>query len=318
MTKTLLIFLQHELGSFRMDDPQASRLAGLLPSWRVVNAHSEAEFLKALPEATAVGCWQFRQEWFALAPKLRVVSTPAAGKDYFSVRWPPNVEHWNGGFHGTLMAETAVGMLLAMTRGLLPAVTTYRDNPWPRPELDARMRPLRDSRVTICGFGRIGRHIGGLLKDFGVKIWGVSAHRHPAPDYFGQEDQCFAASELDALLPDTDHLVLVLPRTKETDGLLDARRLALLPRQATVSNLGRGNAIDETALVEALASGRLGGACLDVQAIEPLPKDSPLRQCPNLWLFPHSSALSPNYMDLYATELAGRLLTPRNNARARN
>lgn len=304
MTKTLLIFLQHELGSFRMDDPQAKRLAGLLPTWRVVNAHTEAEFLSVLPKAVVVCCWQFRQEWFELAPKLRVVSTPAAGKDYFAVEWPEGMEHWNGGFHGALMAETAVGMLLGMTRGLLPALTTYRKNPWPRPELDAIMRPLAGSRVTICGFGRIGRRIGELLKGFGVKIWGVSTLRHPAPDYFGQGDQCFAASELDALLPATDHLVLVLPRTKETDGLLDARRLALLPSHATVSNLGRGNAIDETALVDALASGRLGGACLDVQATEPLSKDSPLRQCPNLWLFPHSSALSPNYMDLYAEELA--------------
>ena len=145
MTKSLLIFLQHELGSFRMDDPQAERLAGLLPSWRVVNAHSEEEFLRALPEAAVVCCWRFRQEWFDLAPKLRIVSTPAAGRDYFSVQWPPGVEHWNGGFHGTLMAETAVGMLLAMTRGLLPAVTTYRDNPWPRPELDASRRPLRSA-----------------------------------------------------------------------------------------------------------------------------------------------------------------------------
>lgn len=307
MARTLLILLQHELGSFRMDDPQAERLARLLPSWRVVNAHAEAEFLQVLSEATAVCCWTFRQEWFELAPKLRVVSTPAAGKDYFSVQWPPGVEHWNGGFHGALMAETAVGMLLAMTRGLLLAVSSYRDNPWPRPELDARMRPLAGSRVTICGFGRIGRRIGELLHGFGVKIWGVSAHEHPAPEYFGAEDECFTVEKLDGLLPATDHLVLVLPRTPDTDGLLDARRLALLPPHATVSNLGRGNAIAEEALVDALSSGNLGGACLDVQATEPLPADSPLRRCPNLWLFPHSSALSPNYMDLYADEIAGRL-----------
>ena len=307
MPQTLLIFLQHELNSFRMDDEQAERLAGLLPTWRVVNAHTEKEFLAVLPEATVVCVWRFLQEWFALAPKLRVVSTPAAGQDYFSVKWPKGVEYWNGGFHGALMAETAVGMLLGMTRGLFPAVTTYRRKAWPRRELDAMMRPLAGSRVTICGFGKIGRRIGELLKVFGARIFGVSAHEHPAPKYFDKYDKCFIAKELDIILSKTDHLVMVLPRTPETDGLLDARRIALLPRHATVSNLGRGNAIDESALMEALSGGRLSGACLDVQAIEPIPAGSPLRRCPNLWLFPHSSALSPNYMDLYAAEVAEKI-----------
>lgn len=307
MSKTLLIYLQHELSSFRMDDEQAERLAKRLPTWQVVNAHTEEEFLKALPTASVVCVWRFLQEWFALAPKLRVVSTPAAGQDYFAVEWPTGVEYWNGGFHGALMAETAVGMLLGMTRGLFPAVTTYRDNPWPRRELDAMMRPLAGSRVTICGFGKIGRRIGELLKGFGARIWGVSAHAHPAPRYFDKYDKCFITNELDCILSKTDHLVMVLPRTPETDGFLGARRIALLPRHATVSNLGRGNAIVEEALMEALSAGWLGGACLDVQAIEPIPADSPLRRCPNLWLFPHSSALSPNYMDLYADEVVDRL-----------
>ena len=307
MKPLLLIFLQHELASFRMEPSQAERLARLVPGWRVQNAQTAEEFLSALPGATAVATWRFRQEWFGLAPSLRVVSTPAAGKDYFSVEWPDGVESWNGSFHGALMAETAVGMLLGMTRGLLPAVTIHRDNPWPRPELDKRMRPLANSRVTICGFGHIGRHLGKLLAAFHAKLWGISLHPHPAPEYFGPEDKCFTAEKLDALLPKTDHLVLLLPRTPETDNFLSARRIALLPRHATVSNLGRGNAIDEDALVDALAQQRLGGACLDVQSTEPLPATSPLRSCPNLWLFPHSSALSPNYMDLYADELAMRL-----------
>ena len=194
MKPLLLIFLQHELASFRMEPSQAERLARLVPGWRVQNAQTAEEFLSALPGATAVATWRFRQEWFGLAPSLRVVSTPAAGKDYFSVEWPDGVESWNGSFHGALMAETAVGMLLGMTRGLLPAVTIHRDNPWPRPELDKRMRPLANSRVTICGFGHIGRHLGKLLAAFhaklavaafaglkGAKIWLVNMHKGVYP-----------------------------------------------------------------------------------------------------------------------------------------
>lgn len=308
--KTLAIFLEHPgLSSLTMSPAQAATLAARLGGGvRVRHCLSEREFLEALPAADWASTWTFRQEWFALAPRLRLVSTPAAGKDYFSVEWPEGVLHWNGGFHGELMGETAVAMLLGMCRGLLAAVTTFREDPWPRSQVDARMRPLRGSTVAICGFGKIGRWAGRLLKPFGTRLLGVSLHGgHPAPDYFTPGDRCCTVEELDGLLPQADHLLLVLPRSPATDHFLDRRRLALLPPHATVTNLGRGNAIDEEALVQALSAGRLAGACLDVCAQEPLSRESPLRQCPNLWLTPHSSAFSPTYMDAYARELEGRL-----------
>jgi phosphoglycerate dehydrogenase-like enzyme len=307
----IAVWLQTDgIGTLTMTDAQAECLEGLCPGWRVAQCHSEAEFTAALPLATAAVTWVFRQEWFALAPRLKLVATPAAGKDYFAVEWPKGMRHWNGTYHGELMAESAVGMLLAMCRGLLPAVTTYADRPWPRHEIDALARPLRGSTVTICGFGHIGRWIGRLLKPFGVHLNGVAAHSgHAAPDYFTDGDECHAVAELDALLPWTDHLVLALPRDRTTDALLSAHRLALLPRHATVVNVGRGNAIDEAALTAALRAGQLAGACLDVVATEPLPADSPLRTCPNLWITPHSSAFGQNYMMLFAREFAARLQT---------
>ncbi len=307
---TLLVNLRIlGISDFTMSREQSERLGRLLgESWRVVLCGSQEEFLGLLPQADAVCTWTFRQEWFALAPKLRLVSTPAAGKDYFSVEWPPAVEHWNGAFHGTIMAESAVAMILGMARGLLPAVTTFRENPWPRTQLDAIARPIRGSRIMICGFGNIGRQAGRLLKALGAKIWGVSLHAgHARPDYFTPEDALHTADSLDGLLPHTDHVLLVLPRSPLTNHFLDARRLSLLPSHATITNLGRGNALDEAALVDALSSHRLAGACLDVMETEPLPADSPLRSCPNLWLTPHASALSPDYLDLYATELAERI-----------
>lgn len=291
-----------------MTDRDASYMESLLDvDAHVVNCHDEPEFLASLPGADIVLTWVFRQEWFSLAPRLRLVSTPAAGKDYFSVQWPEGVDHWNGEFHGEFMAETAVGMILGMARGILPAVTTYADNPWPRHEIDSIAQPLRESTVTICGFGKIGRECGRLLKAFDAKIQGVSRQLHEAPDYFTSEDGCHTAEEIDRLLPITDHLLLVLPRTQETDRFLDARRIGLLPEHATVTNIGRGNAIDEDALVKALESGRLAGAALDVTATEPLPGSSPMRRCRNLWITPHSSAFNEHYMERYAEEFASRL-----------
>lgn len=298
------------IGTLTMRKDQAERLARKLAplGWEVLHCETEAQFLSALPQATAVATWHFRQEWFALAPHLRLVSTPAAGKDYFSVQWPKGIQHWNGTFHGTLMAESAVAMILAMQRGLLQSVTTYAREPWPRTQIDAICRPLRGSLVTICGFGHIGRAIGRLLKPFGVRICGVSQHDgHSTPDYFEKGDECRSVAYLEEILPVTDVLVLVLPRTPETDGFLSRARLALLPHHAYLCNLGRGNAVDEEALVTALRNGKLAGAVLDVVQQEPLPEHSPLRTCPNLWLTPHSSAFSQGYMDLYADELAERL-----------
>ncbi len=309
-TKTLAVFLEHPgLSSLTMTPSQAVALAKALgPATRVTHCRTQEEFLSTLPLADWVATWTFRQEWFALAPRLRLVSTPAAGTDYFTVEWPEGVLHWNGAFHGEFMGETALAMLLGMCRGILPAVTTYRQEAWPRSQVDARMRPLRGATVTICGFGHIGRWIGRLLKPLGTRILGVARHPgHLPPEYFTPGDQCHCLAELDALLPHTDHLILVLPRSPETNHFLDRRRLALLPPHATVCNLGRGNAVDETALVEALSQGRLAGACLDVCQQEPLPAESPLRQCPNLWITPHSSAFSPSYMDAYRQELVRRI-----------
>ena len=123
------------------------------------------------------------------------------------------------------------------------------------------------------------------------------------PAFFDDDDTMLPVTQLDGILPTVDHLVLALPGGAGTDGLLSAQRLALLPRHAWVHNVGRGNALDEDALSEALEAGRLAGACLDVYQAEPLPGTSPLRKAPNVLLMPHVSAVSPRYMELFCDEL---------------
>jgi len=110
----------------------------------------------------------------------------------------------------------------------------------------------------------------------------------------------------DTVLVETDFLVVCLPRSGETDHIIGARRLRLLPTGAVVINVGRGNAIDEASLAAMLEAHRLGGAYLDVYEQEPLPEDSPLRSAPNVLLMPHASAISPNYLDLFVEEFIQR------------
>ena len=306
---TVAVHLTHpQVPAWCFTERQAQRLALALPGMSCRICADRAAFCAALPEARAAFVWSFCQEEFALAPDLRLLATPAAGRDYFRVTPPPHVQVFHGRFHGYIMGETAVGMILAMTRGLLPAVTTYRADPWPRAQLAQCVRPLCGSHVVILGFGHIGRRIGQLLKPFGVRLTGV--RRHPAPedlaDGFEARDRVVPLARLDEVLPEADHLVLVLPGGSATDNLMDASRLSLLPPHATLINLGRGNALDEQALSIALRSGRLAGACLDVLRTEPLPDASPLRTCPNLWLFPHAAAISPTYLDLFVDDFVAQ------------
>ncbi|MBO4512644.1 MAG: hypothetical protein J5746_07735 [Victivallales bacterium] len=295
----IAVFLQHDVvPSWQISDRQAQRLRDSLPGVAVNVCRSEAAFLEALPQADCTMVWRFKQEWLERASRLKLLSTPAAGRDYFKITPPAGLRMMYGQFHGILISETVLGFLLGMCRGILPAVTQLAKEEWPRPQLAAEMRPLRGSTVTILGYGNIGRHIEKLLLPLGVNVIGV---RHRA----GQG--CVGLEELDSVLPKTDHLVIALPGTDENRHFVDKAMLAKLPRHATVVNIGRGMVLDQEALVDALEQGKLSAACLDVFEEEPLPMETRLRCCQRLWRMPHASAISPDYLDLYIDDFLRQL-----------
>ena len=307
----IVTYITHSIvDAWNFREVHAEILRRRIPGVNVQICGTEQEFTEGLRGADVVLTWTFRQEWFALAPRLKVISTPAAGKDYFHVVPPAGVTMLNGHFHGEIIAETVVAMILAMIRGLLRNATQFADLPWAREELSPSLRTLRGSNVTILGFGHIGRWIGRLIKPFGTtSIWGMTRHGNASfPDWFTENDRIFTASELDVRLCETDHLVLALPSTTGTDGIVGEHELALLPKGATVTNVGRGNALNEAALIKSLRDGHLGGAVLDVFAEEPLDEHSPLMSCPNLWRLPHASAIAPNYLSLYSEEVSKDLV----------
>jgi phosphoglycerate dehydrogenase-like enzyme len=170
------------------------------------------------------------------------------------------------------------------------------------------LRTLRGARLTVLGFGNVGQHFARLAKACGPRIAGLRRSRlGDRPPWFEAGDRLLPASELDRVLPDTDHLVLCLPAAPGTDGILDGRRLQLLPAHAGIYNVGRGNAVDEEALAAWLAARPLAAACLDVFREEPLPAGSPLRALPNCLIMPHLSAIAPDFLDLFVEELIERL-----------
>lgn len=309
----ILIFLPSELSCLNATTADLEFLREQLPAEKQDTLHlstTEEDFLVNLPNAKIVLVWTFRQEWFEKAPRLRHICTPAAGRDYFKVVPPPTVSMHYGNFHGTIMGETALASVLAVSHGILPFASTMKDGAelWPRKEATAAKR-IALSTVAILGFGNIGQAFAEMLMPFGAKIIGITRSSHPGLAEKFPTVELTTIDTLDSKLPCVDHLVCFLPSGKETTNLLDKRRISLMKNTAYIYNFGRGNLIDENALTEALSENKLGGAVLDVFKTEPLPKDSPLRKAPNCYLFPHSSAFSPDYIKLYFGKIAAEIET---------
>lgn len=143
-------------------------------------------------------------------------------------------------------------------------------------------------RMGIVGLGSIGTEVARLATHFGISVTGL--RRTPTGD-----EPCLTwpIQRLHELLPHIDDLVLTAPHNDQTRGIIGAAELALLPRGAHIVNVGRGELIDEHALVAALQSGHIGGAALDVFSVEPLPPTSPLWGLPNVIITPHSAGTTP-------------------------
>jgi phosphoglycerate dehydrogenase-like enzyme len=147
---------------------------------------------------------------------------------------------------------------------------------------------LAGSRVLLVGLGGLGREIARRLAALGVEVWGVRRSDAAAPEGVAR---LVRPDELLDALGQAAALVVAAPSTAETRRMIGAAELAALPRGAIVVNIARGTLLDEAALVDALRSGHLGGAALDVTEVEPLPPDSPLWDLPNVLLSPHKMSI---------------------------
>ncbi len=278
----LLIWLSlRDVPEFCATAEQVSRWAEQVPEVEVVFADSQEVFIRNLSKATFVMTYRMAEAWLPLTYRLKWIATPAAGKELMGARLPDRIRLTQGTFHGAIMAETAVGMLLAVRRGLLPGLgLCSAEAPWPA-ILPGRTT-VAGSTAVILGYGNIGRVIGEKLAALGVEVIGVPHAQ---------------VGELNQILPRADALFLALPATPETDNLINAERLACLPPHAVLINVGRGNAVDEAALAEALAANRLHAAFLDVMREEPNPPDSAIALAPRCYRLPHASAFAPDYLN---------------------
>ena len=233
-------------------------------------------------------------ELISRMPELKVVQTVTAGVDHVRPFVPEGVLLCNGrGIHDASTAELAVGLALASLRGIPRFVRAQDRGEW----APTTARSLADRTVLILGYGAIGAAIEERLAGFEVDIVRVARRAREGVHGF---------DELERLLPQADVVILIVPITGETRGMVDRGFLARMKDDALLVNVARGPVVDTAALVEALHTGRIHAA-LDVTDPEPLPTGHPLWNAPNLLISPHvggaSSAMWPRAYRLVREQL---------------
>jgi D-3-phosphoglycerate dehydrogenase len=217
----------------------------------------------------------------AAAPNLAFVQMPSVGVDScdLGALAAAGVPVANTpGANARSVAEWALAATFDLSRSLTWADRRMREGAWPQMETAAHgADELSSRRVGVLGMGAIGTEVTRLFEALGCQVSYWSRRRRPSGEY----------KEIDELLATSDVVVVCLPLTPETRGLLDADRLALLPDRALLVNIARGGIAPDEAVLAALESGNLAGAALDVYDQEPPPPDHPLRSHENVLLSPH-------------------------------
>ncbi|MDE2814450.1 MAG: D-2-hydroxyacid dehydrogenase [Gemmatimonadota bacterium] len=191
--------------------------------------------------------------------------------------------------HVVPMADHVFAAILSYAHRIPELLEDQRNHQWNTKRYERRIIELAGTKMGVLAMGDIGRGVATRAAAFGIEVYAVDIlPMEPPPGVCA----VWPVERLDEMLGMIDWLVITAPRTKETTGMINRQRLALLKEGAFVVVVSRGGIVDEEALAEGLHSGRIGGAALDATEIEPLPPDSPLWDAPNMLISPHTSAES--------------------------
>jgi len=225
---------------------------------------------------------------FLAAKRLKWIQAPSAGVEAF-LAIPELVESdvrlTNArGVSSACVAESAMAMILAFTRGIKEAVLNQQKRAWSFFEIRSHMVELTGSTMGIIGLGAIGRALAKRAKAFDLRILAVDINPIQKPD---EVDALWGIERLEDLLRQSDYVVITVPYTPQTRNMIDEEQLALMKPSAMLIVVSRGGIVNEKALARALREKRLAAAALDVFEAEPLPPDSELWDIPNLLITPH-------------------------------
>jgi phosphoglycerate dehydrogenase-like enzyme len=265
------------------------RLDALRPPARFLTFRDRGEMLGHAPEAEAAHGAALGDGFLDAAPRLRWVHVRSAGVDRTMAAQLAargiTLTKGSGAFDIPI-SEHILAMMLAFTRGLPTFLRNQTRHEWDR-RLD--IVQLAGKALGIYGMGSIGTELGRKAHALGMTVFGIALHERPTPDF---AEALWTPDALDDMLPLVDFLAICVPLTDATRGRFGRREFALMRPTAYVFNIGRGGTIVQDDLIEALRTGAIAGAGLDVTSPEPLPTDSPLWDMPNVILTPHVSGHS--------------------------
>jgi phosphoglycerate dehydrogenase-like enzyme len=275
----------------------AAEVAQAVPSAEIVVAEDEQQAAAAIEQADAA-FGTIPPALLARAGKLRWLQAPNAAPPagyYYPelIAHPVVVTNFREIFNDHISAHI-MSFVLAFARGLQVYLPQQLRGEWkPAPRDTDIVVHLPEATALIVGVGGIGAETAKHCKAFGMKVIAVDARREEKPE---GADAMYRPAALDDLLPQADFVILTIPHTPETEGLMNAERFGLMKPSACFINIGRGMTTRLDDLNQALRSGQIAGAALDVYEIEPLPSEHPLWSAPNVLLTPHVAGHGP-YLD---------------------
>jgi phosphoglycerate dehydrogenase-like enzyme len=280
----------------------AAQVSREVPQINVVIADTAESARAEVAEADAA-FGTLPADLLGLAPNLKWLQAPAiappAGYYYPElIRHPVVVTNFRGIFNEHIAAHI-MAFVLAFARGLPRYILRQSEHRWDPAPLDTGVVHLPESTALIVGVGGIGAETARLCAAFGMRVIGVDARLRDAP---AGVSELHSADQLDTLLPLADFVILTIPHTPETEGLMDSSRFGRMKSSAFFINIGRGKTTRLHDLLQALQSATIAGAALDVFEEEPLPSDHPLWSTPNVLITPHTAGYGP-YLDERRAEI---------------
>jgi phosphoglycerate dehydrogenase-like enzyme len=274
----------------------AKHLGEVVPEVDVVVAETDEDARREIVDADgAFGT--IPADILGLATKLRWLQAPAAAPPagyYYPelVRHPVVVTNFRGIFNDHI-ADHIMAFVLAFARGFHYYIPQQARREWKPAPSDSGVIHLAEATALIVGVGGIGGETARRCAAFGIHVLGLDARREDMPEGVAELHK---PELLDQLLPRADFVIMTIPHTPRTEGLMNADRFSLMKPSAFLINIGRGMTVKLDDLNQALRGGVIGGAGLDVYEVEPLPADHPLWTAPNVLLTPHVAGFGP-YLD---------------------
>ena len=280
--------------AFDLGEDFVRDLRTAFPQIEFAPAYTVEEQLREVPDAE-VQFGLITREVFLKAKQLRWIHFIGAGFDY-AVRDNPELVESDVVMtnapktHAIAMADHAFAMVLAFAHRVPELIEDQQARRWETKKYRGRMRELPGTTMGVLAMGEVGKAVAQRAQGFEMDVYAVDLRKMDPP--FGVRE-VWDTGRLDDLLAISDWFIVTAPLTDATRGMIGRRQVERLKPGAYVIAVSRGRIIDEEPLVDALRSGRVAGAALDVTAQEPLPSDSPLWDMPNVLLSPHASADSP-------------------------